>query len=327
MGTETRNSNAQHLLKDELLQLDLSNYQVTVCLASYKKNQNIPTFQQIQMKRSLSETFRSIVAYTLEQLRNESDLRLYAYRFDSNPTADTIEYLDLSQPPYDLISTQIKELAQPIVGMPHFRQDPAFLRYVRYYAIVLQPRVEGAAGPFCFFRQYWPRRKLARRGLLAAVSVERGYYDRVEPVDIFLFDEMIDAICWKQTLLVLQKEAMHQMFRFFEALIETVDESTQRLTQHFPITGIQELAKACRRDPRKAARLRGIMQKSYLPRVTMDRLITFIEERKLGIRLENGAIVYEQKSLWQLLRLLNDDFLMSQLTGEYYEVNGKQELK
>jgi Domain of unknown function (DUF4868) len=308
-----------------LLRLDPGQYDVAVCLASAAKDQHVPEYARLQLRETLESTFREIVAFTLEQLKLQDGLRLLPYRLDSSPDGDEIEYVDLSISPFDLIGEQVEELDRPVVGMPAFQPQSAFLQRVRYYTMVLHPRDGSGGEPICFFRQYQPMRRLGR-GWLAAVWSEQGYYDRVSPADLFLFDEQVDAIKTGQLLFVLVKPRFHQMFRFFEALTATVDESMGRLCARIGIDDAEAFAESCRRDRRKAARLRSIVQKPYLQHLDMQRIEDFIVSRKLEIQIEGGRFVYDPKTLWNILRLLNDDFLSSQLTGECYEVNGKREV-
>src|SRR5260221_11036873 len=106
--------------------------------------------------------------------------------------------------------------------MPAFHQESTFLQRVRYYTIVLRLRGVSGVEPICFFRQYQPMRRLGR-GWLAAVGGEQGYYDRVAPANLFLFDEGGDGIKTGNILFVLGKHRFHQMFRFFGELTSTVD--------------------------------------------------------------------------------------------------------
>jgi Kiwa KwaB-like protein len=308
-----------------LLQLDLSRYEVAVCLASYTKDQRVPEHAHLQLRETLESTFREIAAFTLEQLRRQVGLRTQSYQLDSNPDGDEIEYVDLAVSPFDLIREQVEELDHPVVGMPAFHQESTFLQRVRYYTIVLRLRGVSGVEPICFFRQYQPMRRLGR-GWLAAVWSEHGYYDRVAPANLFLFDEGVDAIKSGNILFVLDKPRFHQMFRFFEELTATVDESMHTLCGRIGIDDVEAFAEACRRDPRKAARLRSIVQKPYMKQLDMQRIGDFITVRKLEIQVKNGQFVFDPKTLWSILRLLNDDFLSSQLTGGFYEVTGKRDV-
>ena len=167
------------------------------------------------------------------------------------------------------------------------------------------------------------------RSLKVALLNERGYYNLALPADIFVFDNQVDAIKVGDILFVLDKQRVHSMFRFFEALTATVDTSMQRLAQsHIAIDNVEMFAEACRRDPRKAARLRSIAQKfESLPshqRLDMQRITAFIASRSLNIQVTDEHLVYDSKTLWSTLRLLDDDYLISELTGGFYEVSGKE---
>ena len=317
-------SKPRSLLK-RLLQLDLSRYEVAVCLAAYTKDRRVPEYARLQLRETLESTFREIAAFTLEQLRRQRGLRAQPYQLDSYPDGDEIEYVDLAISPFDLIREQVAELDRPVVGMPAFHPESTFLQRVRYYTIVLRLRGGSGVEPICFFRQYQPMRRLGR-GWLAAVWSEQGYYDRVAPASLFLFDERVDAIKSGNIMFVLDKPRFHQMFRFFEELTATVDESMHTLCGRIGIDDVEAFAEACRRDPRKAARLRSIVQKPYMNQLDMQRIGDFIAASKLEIQVKSGQFVFDPKTLWGILRLLNDDFLSSQLTGGFYEVTGKREM-
>ncbi len=56
------------------------------------------------------------------------------------------------------------------------------------------------------------------------------------------------------------------------------------------------------------------------------------KKRHLDVKIETDKdsgqemLVYDARSSWKLLKLLDDDYLLSELTEHSYEVNGKREL-
>ena len=314
----------QALLRERLLRLDLNQFDVVVSLASYTKGKRVPQYARIQMHEGLEREFREIAAFTLGELRERAGLRLLPHLLECVPGGDVIEFIDLTVAPYDLIREQVAELEHPAVGIPPFRQDAAFLQRVRHYAISLYPREGGAEGPICFFRQYQPKRRLGR-GWLAAISVDAGYYDRVEPASLFLFDEVVDAIRVGSLLFLLDTGRVNQMFGFHEELIALVDQGVQLLRERVAMEDAGAFAELCKRDSRKAALLQAIVQKSYLTSLDMQRIADFIADRHLKIPLRDGKFVCDAASVWSILHLLNDDFLASHLTGQFYEVSGKRQ--
>ena len=65
---------------------------------------------------------------------------------------------------------------------------------------------------------------------------------------------------------------------------------------------------------------------------TRIKLKKFIKKRHLDVKIETDndtgqeMLLYDTRSSWKLLKLLDDDYLLSELTEHSYEVNGKREL-
>jgi hypothetical protein len=317
--------NAHALFHEGLLKLDLTRFDVAVYLASYTKGRRVPQYARILMLEELEQAFREITAFTLERLaRDQAGLRLLPHLLDSVPKGNELEFLDLSVAPYTLIGEQVAELERPAVGMSIFREDMTFLQRVRHYTIAFLPKEGGAERPVCFMRQYLPKRKLGR-DWLAAVMVEPGYYNRVEPANLVLFDGEVDAIKVGSLLFLLEKGHAYQMFGFREELSALVDEGVHLLCERVTLDNLAAFTDYCKHDSRKAALLHSIVQKPYLASLDMQRISAFIASRGLEIPLDGGRFVCNAASVWSILHLLNDDFLASQLTGKSYEVSGKRE--
>ena|SRR2546421_12644741 len=116
-----------------------------------------------------------------------------------------------------------------------------------------------------------------------------------------------------------------------EELEKTAAESLNKI-KHIPIAHFAEFEEACRKNPLKAAKLRSIAEKPYLQMLTIDKLKRFIKKRHLDMKIETDEdtgqemLVYDARNSWKLLKLLDDDYLLSELTEHSYEVNGKREL-
>ena len=59
---------------DRIFELDLSECEVTVCLGSASKDEVLPRFERLLLSAELTETFRSVAAYTLAQYTPLQDL-------------------------------------------------------------------------------------------------------------------------------------------------------------------------------------------------------------------------------------------------------------
>jgi hypothetical protein len=104
----------------------------------------------------------------------------------------------------------------------------------------------------------------------------------------------------------------------------------ERIRQTIPIANFDEFADDCQNNLVKLTKVRSIMNKPYMQNVTMDDIKKVIARRNLPIHFTQVAghelLVYDSADPWVLLRLLNDDYLTSLLTGRDYEVEGKRDL-
>ncbi len=93
------------------------------------------------------------------------------------------------------------------------------------------------------------------------------------------------------------------------------------------IKNFAEFAVKCKGHYQRLAKVRNISQKSYMNTITSNDRKKVIKEfkRNIGIVKENGQekLVFDSSNPWEILRLLDDDFLASDMTKEKYEVNSK----
>jgi|SRR5579859_1467568 len=320
-------ANPEESLQD-IFNLDLSMCDVAVCLASFEKDSIEPELEKLQLLEDVGDVFRSIALFNLEHYKMDSDCRLLKYDFDTKPAPNEIEYLHLNQAPYDIIKQQIDELSKPLIGIQAYEEDKTFLKGARFYVIVVQPPAKMSEEPICFFRSYTQKNRL-RRGIFAVVWSGQGY-DKVEAERVFLFDNGIDCMSRGDTMYIFNKENFHHMFHFFEELEKTVEESLNKI-RHIPIAHFAQFEQDCRKNPLKAAKLRSIAGKPYLKKLTIDRLRQFIKKHNLNVKIEidrhsgQEMLIYDTRSSWRLLKLLDDDYLLSELTAYSYEVDGKRE--
>lgn len=104
-----------------------------------------------------------------------------------------------------------------------------------------------------------------------------------------------------------------------------------------PIAGGDRLAAACRTDPNMMRKLVSIQAKleqpGYAAALTMPNLVAFVRANQIAVQIEDPdgptpRLVFDSgpQRRWDLLKLLDDDFLRSDLTQLRYEANSKTQL-
>jgi len=323
MSSQTAKKSPKDVLAD-ILKVDVMNCSIDLYLASTTEG-GIPAFQRLNITVGLATEFRTIVRTALDSWRKESESGDRVLQgFDPGAKLDgfEIEHLDLSD--HQLIKRQVNVLANGL-DLKVFADEEHFVSGLRFYVIMLKPQ---QGQPVYLFRTYTPKRELSRSTLFGVV-LQEGQYDRYKD-HLFLFDHRIDSVCSDERMFIVNKGNFQKIFQFYELLIGTAKATLKAIQTHIPILNFAEFAAACEGHLVKLAKLKNIASKPYLKRVTIGDIRKVIGRYKLPIKLVGkGAkqkILFESSDKWAILRLLDDDYLESVMTGANYEVNSKRPL-
>ena len=308
----------------QILAMNLGGCTVTVCLGSLSKDQTEPRIEQLQLTKDLTEEFASAAKKTVSHysgLNGKNELALRQHDAGSKPDSHEVEYLDLAD--YDSVAKQVDSLTS-LAQIPVFKIDDQFIAGLRFYVIVFQC---GNNPPLYFFRIYTPKKELSRSPLFAALFGD-GTFDRVKDT-MFLFDHNVDCVSYDGTMYIFNKHNFEKIFRFFELVTKTAAQTLATIKAHVPIANFDELEKACAGHLQMQAKLKNIAGKPYLKKVNMAAIKRVLKQfPELGIEIvkDKGKemLLFNPKNKWAVLRLLDDDYLGSALTGEKYEVTGKR---
>ncbi|HZU42959.1 MAG TPA: Kiwa anti-phage protein KwaB-like domain-containing protein [Terriglobales bacterium] len=309
---------------NQILAMNLDGCTVTVCLGSLSKDRNEPSVEQLQLTKELTEEFANAARKAVRHysaLSGKNELALRQHDAGSKPDSHEVEYLDLAD--HDSVTKQVDSLAS-LAQIPVFKIDDKFIAGLRFYAIVFQC---GNAPPLYFFRIYTPKKELSRSRLFAALFGE-GTFDRVKD-PMFLFDHNVDCLSYDGTMYIFNKHNFEKIFRFFELVTQTAAQTLATIKTHVPIANFDELEKACTGHLQMQAKLKNIAGKPYLKKMKMADIKKVLKHfPTLGLKTikkdGNEMLLFDPKDKWALLRLLDDDYLDSVLTGQKYEVTGKR---
>jgi hypothetical protein len=307
----------------EILQLDLANCEVQICMAGVREGDDAPDFQRVTITEAVSGEFRKLSKEALARRRKDlesGDLVLHSYDPGAKPDSHEVELLDLSE--HQSIRDQISGLSD-LAGLETFLAEDDFLSSLRFYVIVFRPKI--GAPVFCF-RTYSQKRELKRSPLLAIV-LRQGHYDKfTDP--LFLFDRHIDCISRGNDLFIFKKDKFQKIFQFYELLLKTAKDTLKIIKARIPIDNFDDFEQACEGHLQKVAKLKNIASKPYLQKVTMKDIKKVIKKYDLNISTvgkgKSEKIHFDDSDRWAILRLLDDDYLESVLTGNSYETNSKR---
>jgi hypothetical protein len=307
-----------------IMAMDLDECTVTVCLGSVSDDVGEPRIEQLQLTDELTEEFRDAAKKVIQKcsrMGNGGELNLRPYDAGSKPDHHEVEFLDLTE--HESVEKQVDSLAS-LAQIPVFKVDEAFVSGLRFYVIIFQCK---NGMPLYFFRNYTPKKELSRSSLFAAMF-DKGTFDSIkEPV--FLFDHGVDCVSRDGAMYVFSKHNFEKIFQFFELVLKTAAQTLATIKTHVPIANFDEFENACSGHLQMQAKLKNIASKPYLKKVKMADIKKVLQEfpsLEVKIVKKDGKdmLLFDPKDKWAVLRLLDDDYLGSVLTGEKYEVTGKR---
>lgn len=318
----TKKPNAEEQFK-ALLQTDVGGCTVVVVYASVKKGETIPTYQKLSMSKALDGRFREIARDVLEGLRDGSgkkDVALLGYAESSNPHGHQVECLDIGG--NDFLKDQIANLGD-VSEISSFEAEKHFMKGLRFYGIIVQPGQNGGT-PIQFFRKYSTAYLLGKKRF--AIHWSREHFDLVAE-QAYLFDDRIDCIVFGDFVFVLRKNDFKKIFQFYVLLQKEADKALAKIRQTVAIHGADEFEAVCKSHPYRLALLRDISQQAYLSQLTTAKLKKAIQDTRAPVKMlgtgKDAKLVFDKAEPWAILHLLNDDYLKSGMTGEYYQADSK----
>lgn len=300
-----------------------TNPAVTVCLAARGAGGTMPTLQRLQLSGDLAATFLSSAAATLRDLHDDiaaGDRTLESYDPGNVPDKHEVEF---HTPPAGSTPAAVIQALSTLQQLAVFDGKAAIINRLVFHVIAIQP---AGQSPIYLFRKYSKRKELGRSKKIAALF-SRGTFDRIKD-PVFIFDDMIDCIAVSGQMVILRKDNYHSIFRFFDEALKHAAQTLTQIQTALPIDNAPQFESDCKGNALILMRLRGIADRNYFPSLTLAALEKKIKADSLPIQIsgtgKNRKLVYDPQHKWKFLRLLDDGFLSSDMTGRKYEATSKR---
>lgn len=162
-----------------------------------------------------------------------------------------------------------------------------------------------------------------------------GQYDRLEPADVLMMRAEFDVVVIAGHAFFFLKPTFERAFGFLEELKKTSAATFDSVTSGLRITGLADLRAACTSQPQMMAKMASIRRSmdedpTYAAAMTMPKLLAYVEANPaVNIEIEgtgaNRSLVFKPApaTRFQIVKLLDDDYLRSVLTERDYEAGSK----
>lgn len=160
-------------------------------------------------------------------------------------------------------------------------------------------------------------------------------YDRLDPSNLLLLRSDFDVVVVGGYAFFRKKQTFEQAFGFLDQLKAESLGTFNAVTSNLRIKGFEELQKACTSQPQMMAKMSSIKRSldadpQYAAAMTMPKLLEYIRGHDhVDIDIEGSGndakLVFDPtpRRRFQILKLLDDDFLHSVLTDRDYEAGSK----
>lgn len=305
--------------------LSPANATVTVCLAARGSGGTMPSLHRLQLSTALAESFLLTAADTLRELHHDiakGNRTLETYDAGNVPDKHEVEF---HTPPAGSTPEAVVKALSTLQQLPVFDGKAATINKLVFHVIAIQCTGQST---IYLFRKYSKTKELGRSKKLVALFSD-GAFDKItEPV--FIFDDMVDCIALGGQMAILNKDNYHRIFQFFTAALQHAQQTLTQIQSAVSIDNAAQFESDCKSNALILVRLRGIAERNYFSSLTLATLEKKIKADGLPIQVsgtgKNKKLVYDPQHRWKFLRLLDDGFLNSDMTGQKYEVTGKRSL-
>jgi Domain of unknown function (DUF4868) len=221
------------------------------------------------------------------------------------------------------------ELGRDLADLPLFDPRAPYAARLRLHAL----RVPTAGGVAAFYRELRPREVLARSGKITILR--RG--DRMDLLEetVLTIDRGVDAIALANVAFFIDRRRFQRVFGFLKQIRTQAAATFDQVTQNLNIDGLADLRAAATSQPAMLSKMANIQHEltqypAYRQALSMPNLLAFVRGHpETGIEIlgqgNQARFVFRSdvQHRFKLLKLLDDDFLFSQLTNLEYEANSK----
>lgn len=275
-----------------------------------------PLIQRLNLHEDVAEKFKENLIKVFDKSLPDIRLTKYipGYKLDNNEFC----YLKLENHPQ--IADLIKAIS-PIEQLEIFSEQDKVVKSLKFYTIICSTANQKKS---IFFRIYSPKKELTGSGLFA-LMMNQGQYNTINH-KIFLFDEDIDCFTWNGFLFIKNIYYFQRIFNYFEQIRNKATETINLVASQIAIENLEDFKNACTTQLPMMEKLARIGSKTYLQSITMAAIQQTISNFQLDIEVREEKLVFDSHPTkrWLILKLLDDDYLGSTMTGEKYEVNSKR---
>lgn len=296
----------------ELKDLDLSRTFVSLVIIKEYKRERVSHYDMkyVSLDKSLERRLRNIVINHINNSNSVED-----YTFDCpEPEEDQVRSINYEQTDF----YKIFELLSEMNPEEDIIEDVEELVKAKAYMIVLRNREGIQAVGFKTLPENWKMRR--NKGLIPLLFKENRFKD-LEEDNVFSISSYIDLIYFKELLFILSKKDFERGLNFREGMLNNATllyEEIIELNLFVNIEALKERVSNNQRYLRKISTIKNLGH--YKNSNFLQKLEQISRSKGWNIIFDNGQIVFSDENIDDILTVLQNKRLHSEITEEDFDV-------
>lgn len=264
----------------------------------------------------------AIKGFYIDSIKNLTNYLNHEYDLELSPEQKTLWHLEKDNIPH--LSEILASLDNSIALTPasELYQEGSYNRIWSY--IVVMETLPG--NKLVFFTKY-SKSKVIDRSTMFGMSFNDGRFDLINN-DLFTLAKDFHCFYWRDYLYFKNKHWFELIFDYDTELRSQAVVFAEDIGDNF-ISNCNDFRDDCLRDKNKLKKMSNVLNKNYYDQINFEDIFNIKEKYNLDIELdqENEKIVYDgdKQKLWLILKVFDDDYLLSETTKNRYEVHSKKE--
>lgn len=266
-----------------------------------------------EINQSVSKTLLDAVKMKIAALIDKGDLEHIPYSPGVNPDKNHVKTISKSEVPY--IDDILQKTNRADLDMFNVTQS----KNIVAYAIKIGREIT-------VFRKCTKHLMLENKGLLSLMVARDGKFDRLTGT-VLTLDGNIDCICYRGDVYILKCVGFERIFSFMDKFKEEINRNISNLGKKGLVDDIHLLVELCKTDGRRIKKLHKILKGETLAGLDLDKVRQINTSHKLGLKFtEDGKIEVKANKISAILKVLDDDYVKSPMTGNNYETHSKEKI-
>lgn len=309
---------SQKTILRNLKGLNLSRAEVTLALVKEYKQDRVSHYivKYVPIDPKLEKRLRNIVSLKIDNSNNVEE-----YTYDCpEPEADQVRAINYEETDFFKIFVQLSELnpEEDII------EDIEELVRAKAYLIIVRNKDGIQVVAFKTIPENWKMKK--NKGLIPLLYRENRFED-LDEENVFSIANTVDLLYYKETLFILSKKEFEHGLNFREGMIAGANEMYKEVEQLKLFVNMDLLTAKVgnnQRYLRKIATIKNLGH--YRNPQFLQRMHQLSQDKGWKIQFENGQVVFTEETIDDILTLLQNKRLHSELTNEDFDVESVKPL-